>query len=70
MKDQISKIIKDSYNDYMLANNDVEKEIMARHIARAASGFIKNTDSKIEDWLETFKDEEIVIFKLKQLENE
>jgi hypothetical protein len=40
---------------------------MARHIARTAMGFIKNRDSKIEDWMEVFKDEDIVISKLKAL---
>jgi hypothetical protein len=62
----VRKIIEDSYNDYMSLNNDREREIIARQIARAASGFIRN-GSKIEDWMEVFKGEDIVISKLKEL---
>ena len=65
--DENKKIIEDSYNDYITIDNDREREIMARHIARTAMGFIKNRDSKIEDWMEVFKDEDIVISKLKAL---
>jgi hypothetical protein len=65
--DENKKVIEDSYNDYITIDNDREKEIMARHIARTASGFIKNRDSKIEDWMEVFKNEDIVISKLKEL---
>jgi hypothetical protein len=58
---ETSKIIEDSYNDYIIIDNDREREIMARHIARTAIGFIKNRDSKIEDWMEAFKNEDIVM---------
>jgi len=60
------KVIKDSYNDY-ISVPDESKEVMARHIARTASGHIKNKGTKLEDWLEVFKDEEIVISKLKSI---
>jgi hypothetical protein len=64
---EIRRIIEESYNDYLLADSDTSKEIHARHIARTASGFIKNQGSKLEDWLEVFSREEIVIEKLKQI---
>lgn len=63
----IRKVIEDSYNDYISVDDERTREIMARHITRAAQGFINNFQSKLEDWLEIFKDEDIVISKLKEL---
>lgn len=64
---EIRRIIEESYNDYLLADSDIIREIHAKHISRAASGFIKNQGSKLEDWLEAFKNEDIVLEKLKQI---
>lgn len=65
--DENVKVIKDSYNDYIAINDDAQREVMARHIARTAQGFIKNKNSNLEDWLEVFAGEDIVISKLKSL---
>ena len=65
--DENMRVIEDSYNDYITIDNDREREIMARHIARTADGFIKNRGSNLEDWLRVFADEDIVISKLKAL---
>ena len=40
---------------------------MSKQIALTAKGYIKNRDGKLEDWLEVFANEDIVISKLKQL---
>jgi bacillopeptidase F (M6 metalloprotease family) len=60
------KVIEDSYNDY-ISIDDRYKESMSRQIALTAKGYIKNRDGKLEDWLEVFANEDIVISKLKQL---
>ena len=65
--DENQKVIEDSYNDYISLNDERQKEIMARHIKRTAQGFINNSEGRLEDWLEKFKDEYIVISKLKEL---
>ena len=65
--DENMRVIEDSYNDYITIDNDREREIIARHIARTADGFIKNRGSNLEDWLRVFADEDIVISKLKAL---
>jgi low affinity Fe/Cu permease len=65
--DENMRVIEDSYNDYITIDNDREREIMARHIARSADGFIKNRGGDLEDWLRVFADEDIVISKLKAL---
>ena len=65
--DENMRVIEDSYNDYITIDNDREREIMARHIARTADGFIKNRGGDLEDWLRVFADEDIVISKLKAL---
>jgi hypothetical protein len=65
--DENMRVIEDSYNDYITIDNDREREIMARHIARSADGFIKNSGGDLEDWLRVFADEDIVISKLKAL---
>ena len=65
--DDNQKVIEDSYNDYISLDDERKKEIMSRHIKRTAQGFINNRDSRLEDWLEKFKDEDIVISKLKEL---
>ena len=62
----MKEIIKDSYNDYLSVCNK-HKEMMAKQIAFTAEGFIKNAGGKIEDWLEVFAKEEIVVSKLKQI---
>lgn len=65
--DENQKIIEDSYNDYISLDDERQREIMARHIKRTAQGFIRNSEGRLEDWLEKFKDEDIVISKLKEL---
>ena len=59
--DEILEIIDDSYNDYISIVDTKSKEVMARHIKRTAVGFIKNRISSLSDWLDKFKDEEIVM---------
>jgi len=65
--DENQKVIEDSYNDYISLDDERQREIMARHIKRTAQGFINNRDGRLEDWLEKFKDEYIVISKLREL---
>ena len=65
--DEILTIIDDSYNDYISESDLKAKEIMARHIRRTASGFIKNRNSSIDDWIEKFKDEDIVMKELEPI---
>jgi hypothetical protein len=65
--DDNQKVIEDSYNDYISLDDERQKEIMSRHIKRTAQGFINNRDGRLEDWLEKFKDEYIVISKLREL---
>ena len=65
--DENQKIIEDSYNDYISLDDERQREIMARNIKRTAQGFIRNSGGRLEDWLEKFKDEDIVISKLKEL---
>jgi hypothetical protein len=65
--DEHKEIIEDSYNDYISLDDKRQREIMARHIKRTAQGFIRNSGGRLEDWLEKFKDEDIVISKLKEI---
>lgn len=65
--DENIKVIEDSYNDYISIDDERQREIMAKHIARTAKGFIKNRGGELEDWLRVFANEDIVISKLKQL---
>jgi len=65
--DENQKVIEDNYNDYISLDDERQREIMARHIKRTAQGFINNRDGRLEDWLEKFKDEYIVISKLREL---
>ncbi len=65
--DENQKVIEDSYNDYISLDDERQRRIMARHIKRTAQGFIRNSGGRLEDWLEKFKDEDIVISKLKEL---
>ncbi len=61
------QVIKDSYIDYISIDNEKEREPMARQIYLTAKGFIKNKDGVLQDWLDIFKDEHLVISKLKDI---
>lgn len=65
--DEILEIIDDSYNDYISIVDTKSKEVMARYIKRTAMGFIKNRNSSLSDWVDKFKDEELVMKELEPL---
>jgi hypothetical protein len=57
-------IIESSYINFMNSKN---KEVMADQISMTAMVYIQNKGSKLQDWLNKFKDEPIVINKLKEI---
>ena len=60
------QFINHSYNDYK-STLTIHKEAMARQIVRTAKGFINNGNSLLSDWIDKFKDEEIVMKEFKPL---
>ena len=69
------KVIADSLDDYIstLRVNTDKSEFteyrnrMPAQIKRCASGYIKNCNSKLDDWLDAFKDFPEVITELQTL---
>ena len=59
-----NRIVLEIYNDYINSDN---KEMFVRHVKRTAKSFIQYKGSELNDWLEQFKNEELVIKELKQL---
>lgn len=61
------QVIKDSYNDYISIDNEKEREAMARQIFLTAKGYIKNRGGELQDWIDIFRDQNLVVSKLEQL---
>ena len=61
------KVIDEAYDDYINETNPKFKYGMARQIKRMAKGFVMNRDSTLSDWIDKFKDEELVMNELEQL---
>ena len=53
------------YNDYV---NSDDKQKFIKHVKRTANSFIQYKGSELNDWLEQFKNEELVINELKKLQ--
>lgn len=60
------RIIQESYDDYV-SEEVFDKETFARHIRRTAQGDVKNCGGLLDEWLEKFKNEELVLNELKKI---
>jgi len=59
------RIMLEMYNDYV---NSDDKQKFIKHVKRTANSFIQYKGSELNDWLEQFKNEELVINELKKLQ--
>jgi hypothetical protein len=60
------RIIQESYEDYLIAE-DHHKEVFARQIRLTALGDVRNFPILLNEWLEKFKNEELVLNELKKI---
>ena len=58
------RIVLECYNDYV---DSEDKKQFVRHVKRTANSFIQYKGSELNDWIEQFKNEELVINELKKL---
>ncbi len=59
------RIMLEMYNDYVDSD---DKQKFIKHVKRTANSFIQYKGSELNDWLEQFKNEELVINELKKLQ--
>lgn len=67
LHDENKKVIDEAYDDYISEEDSKAKEIHARLIRRMAAGFIINREGSLSDWIEKFKNEEIVLKELEKI---
>jgi len=61
------RIITESYEDYK-SDEGCNKEAFARQIRLTALGDVRNREGSLNEWMDKFKDEEIVLNELKKLQ--
>lgn len=59
------RIMLEMYNDYVDSD---DKQKFIKHVKRTANSFIQYKGSELNDWLEQFKNEDLVINELKKLQ--
>lgn len=59
------RIVLEMYNEYV---DNEDKLMFIKHIKRTANSLIQYKGSELNEWLEQFKNEELVINELKKLQ--
>lgn len=58
------RLVSEIYDDYL---NSEDKKSFVRHVKRTANSLIQYKGSELNDWLDQFSNEELVINELKKL---